>query len=244
LFCVAKPHEPGAFRCIADAKAGGQNAWMGKDPVYLTRAEDILPRLYDGGWSAVADASKHFHNFLTKAEERRYLGCIHPIDGSEWIYQGLPMGTANSPAIACRLGNSGVRKLRDGHKLFHGEVLENTWRKNLCGHDYRAGVGHGRVEILENGEPVALIFSMVNDFFVHGATRQQASESFSAFMDHSVKLGFICQPVKTSPPAQRQKFCGMIYDTTYDKVHSLEGIWGKKLYYTSITLSDECMADL
>jgi hypothetical protein len=29
-----------------------------------------------------------------------------------------------------------------------------------------------------------------------------------------VRLGFICQCVKTSPPAQRQKFCGMIFDTT------------------------------
>jgi hypothetical protein len=84
------------------------------------------------------------------------------------------MGTANSPAIACRLGNSGVRKLRDEHELFHGKVLENTWRKNLCGQGYLKGVGHGRVEILENGEPVTQIFSMVDDFFVHAATREQA----------------------------------------------------------------------
>jgi hypothetical protein len=32
-------------------------------------------------------------------------------------------------------------------------------------------------------------------------------------MDHTVHLGFICQKVKTSPPAQVQKFCGMLYDT-------------------------------
>jgi hypothetical protein len=83
LFCVEKPHEPGAFRCIANAKTGGQNACMGKDPVYLARSEDILPHLYEGGWSAVADASKHFHNLQTKEEERQYLGCVHPRDGSQ-----------------------------------------------------------------------------------------------------------------------------------------------------------------
>jgi hypothetical protein len=69
LFCVANPHKPGAYRCIADAKAGGQNACIGKDPVYLVRTEDILPRLYTGGWSAVADASKHFHNYKTRKNE-------------------------------------------------------------------------------------------------------------------------------------------------------------------------------
>jgi hypothetical protein len=111
LFCVEKPHEEGAYRCIADAKSGGQNQCMGKDPVYLSRADDILPRLYTGGWSAVADASKHFHNFKTLPAERHLLGCTHPGNGTEWIYAGLPMGTTNSPAVACRLGNSGLRKM-------------------------------------------------------------------------------------------------------------------------------------
>jgi hypothetical protein len=92
LFCVEKPHEAGAYRCIADAKLGGQNQCMAKDPVYLSRADDILPRLYSGGFSAVADASKHFHNFKTRPDERHYLGCIHPGDGSEWIYAGSPWG--------------------------------------------------------------------------------------------------------------------------------------------------------
>jgi hypothetical protein len=81
LFCVEKPHNPDAYHRIADAKAGG-GALMAKDPVHLTRAEDILPRLYDGGWSAVADASKYFHNFRTKSDERRYLEFIHPLTGT------------------------------------------------------------------------------------------------------------------------------------------------------------------
>jgi hypothetical protein len=187
---------------------------MGKDPVFLTRSEDILPRLYDGGWSAIVDASKHFHNFRTKLDERRYLGCIHLLMGTEWVYRGLPMGTANSPAIACRLGNSGVRKLRDEHPLFHGSVQENSWRRHLNGEGYSEGIGHGRIELGARGQPVVLIFSMVGDFFIHSATKQLAQDGFSAFMDHSMRLGFICQPIKTSPPSQRQKFLDMIYDTT------------------------------
>jgi hypothetical protein len=80
LFCVDKIL-PGDKRCIADCKRGGWNAFMGKDPTYLVRNESILPRLYKGGWLAVADASKQFNNFPTQLEEQRYLGCIHSIMG-------------------------------------------------------------------------------------------------------------------------------------------------------------------
>jgi hypothetical protein len=125
-------------------------------------------------------------------------------------------------------------------------------------------------------------------------------------MDYSIRLGIICQPVKTKPPAQQQIFCGMEYDTQsiptvripeekvtrgiatieylihqneherlsrlaeaigngflqslvgstparqgqtylrklYDKVHELEGLRGKGMYYTEIYLSKECLEDL
>jgi hypothetical protein len=202
LFCVEKPHKAGAYRCIADAKLGGQNQCMAKDPVYLSRADDILPRLYSGGFSAVADASKHFHNFKTRPDERHVLGCIHPGEGSEWIYAGLPMGTTNSPAIACRQGNSGLRRMREQESIFQGHPHKNTWRGNLSGQGYDEGLGHGRIVLSEDGEPVALVFSMVDDFLVHAHTQERAMEAFSVFMDHSVRLGFICQPIKTSPPSQ------------------------------------------
>jgi hypothetical protein len=48
LFCVDKSTSKDK-RCIADAKAGGQNECMGKDPTYLVRNECILPQLYAGG---------------------------------------------------------------------------------------------------------------------------------------------------------------------------------------------------
>jgi hypothetical protein len=78
LFAVAKPGQPGQWRIIADMKNGGQNAHIGKDPVHLPRAKGILEKLYEGGWSAIVDASKFFHNFPTRTQDCPYLGCIHP----------------------------------------------------------------------------------------------------------------------------------------------------------------------
>jgi hypothetical protein len=187
---------------------------MGKDPTYLPRAPDILPRLYSGGYSAVADASKHFYNFPTKAEERQYLGCVHPRTHRLLWYAGLPMGSANSPAIACRLGNSGLRLLRTESDLFQGTPYENTWRQSFTGTAYRSALGHGRVLVGTDNLPAALIFAHVDDYFIHGPTCRKTCLAFNAFMDLSIRLGIICQHDKTHPPAQRQKFCGFLYDTT------------------------------
>jgi hypothetical protein len=147
---------------------------------------------------------------------------------------------------------------------------------------------------------------MVDDFMVHGPTKKKTCQAFSEFMDYSVRLGIICQPVKTKPPAQQQIFCGMEYDTQsiptvripeekvargiatieylihqneherlsrlavaigngflqslvgstparqgqtylrklYNKVHELEDLRGKEMYYTEIYLSKECLEDL
>jgi hypothetical protein len=213
LFCVDKPLQPGEKRCIADMKRGGQNACIGKDPVYLTQKRTILAQLYTKGWSAVADASKQFHNFPTLPEERKYLGCIHPITGANLVYCGLPMGSANSPAISCRITNGGIRSIRERESLFQGSVLLNTWASKMADGTYDVRVGHGRVIMGDDGLPAALIWVMVDDFLIHAPTQRKCYQAFSLFMDHMVRMGFICQCVKTSPPAQEQKFCGMIFDT-------------------------------
>lgn len=124
LFCVDKPYDPGAKRCIADCKTGGQNDCIGKDPVFLVQSGDILPHLYPGGYSAVADASKHFHNFPIHPEDRHHLGCIHPITNERLIYSGLPMGASSSPSIACRIGNSCLRQLKERSCTGYQEHLE------------------------------------------------------------------------------------------------------------------------
>jgi hypothetical protein len=74
LFCVDKPFQPGKKRCITDMKSGGQNRCMGKDPVYFVQSGDILHHLYPGGYSAIADVSKHFHNFPTHGHHSSYHG--------------------------------------------------------------------------------------------------------------------------------------------------------------------------
>jgi hypothetical protein len=214
LFCVDKPNQPGQKRCIADMKRGGQNACIGKDPVYLSQKETILPRLYPGGYSAVADASKQFHNFKTKPSERLYLGCIHPITGAELVWAGLPMGAANSPAISCRITNSALRMIREREPVFQGHIDTNTWRDAMAGNDYDVRKGHGRILMGADGLPVALLWVMVDDYLVHAPTKRKCCEAFSVFMDQMLRMGFICQPVKTSPPQQVQKFCGMLFDTT------------------------------
>lgn len=213
LFCVDKPSQPGEKRCIADCKKGGQNACMGQDPTFLVRNDEILPLLYEGGWSAIADASKQFHNFPTRPDERRYLGCIHPITEAELVYAGLPMGTSNSPAIACRINNGALRQLRSESPRFHGVVRENTWRTKLAGEPYDPHLGHGRVLMSPEGLPSSRIWAMVDDYFIHSPTKQKCRAAFAEFMDYMLRLGFICQKVKTSPPAQVQKFCGLLFDT-------------------------------
>jgi hypothetical protein len=213
LFCVDKPGQPGEKRCIADMKRGGQNACIGKDPVYLTQKRTILAQMYTNGWSAVADASKQFHNFPTVPEERKYMGCIHPITEVRLVYCGLPMGSSNSPAISCRVTNGGIRTIRERESLFQGDIQLNTWATKMSDGTYDVRLGHGRVVMGADGLPAALIWVMVDDFLIHAPTRRKCNQAFSLFMDNMVRMGFICQRVKTSPPSQEQKFCGLIFDT-------------------------------
>lgn len=65
---------------------------------------------------------------------------------------------------------------------------------------YDASIGHGYVFKRQNGRPVALVFGFVDDFKIHASTRKDCVVALNAFMDLMIRLGLICQPVKTSPP--------------------------------------------
>ena len=214
LFCVPKPGQPGEWRVIADMLRGGQNDFCASEPIYLPQHQDILPHMYAGGWTAIADMSKYFHNYLTLMAERDLIGVIHPITGQHLWWKGLPMGACNSPSISCRLGEGALELLRRECPLFQGTAQENTWRCALDGETYNPSLGHGIVVIQVNGRPVAFIKECIDDFLIHASTRVDCGAALTAFMDLTVRLGFICQKVKTSPPAQVQKYCGMLYDTT------------------------------
>jgi hypothetical protein len=87
-----------------------------------------------------------------------------------------------------------VRQLKEDHKVFQGEVVLNTWSEALSTGIYDERLGHGRMMIGEDGLPVAIIFSMVDDYFIHGPTMEKCGYAFGIFMDTALRLGLICQP--------------------------------------------------
>jgi hypothetical protein len=110
LFCVPKPGQPGQWRVIANMRDGGQNDVVGPDPVYLPRSRHMLDQMYEGGYTAVVDASKFFYQFKTRPADRPYLGLQHPLTHVCYEYRGLPMGAGNSPAMGGRYGLAFVLK--------------------------------------------------------------------------------------------------------------------------------------
>ena len=61
-------------------------------------------------YSATLDVSKYFHMFLTKTEERKHMGSIHPITGETYMYRTLPIGTGNSHSTKLTSSGSSVIK--------------------------------------------------------------------------------------------------------------------------------------
>jgi hypothetical protein len=213
LFIVAKPGQPGQYRCIADMKRGHQNDCCVSDPVHLTCPDDILPRMYPGGFSAVVDASKFFHMFLTQDAERQFMGMIHPLTGVHYWYSRFPMGSRNSPGASGRFGAALLRVIQDTSEDFQGHPAQNDFVSYIRERGYNPSLGTGRVLMGVDGEPSLLIWIHVDDIFLHGPTYEKVKRGLDHIMNVALRLGLICQPVKTKPPAQRQRFCGFDYDS-------------------------------
>jgi hypothetical protein len=107
-----------------------------------------------------------------------------------------------------------LRSLAEAEPVFQGKIQENGWRRRLDKGEYRPEQGTGLTRIGQDGLPAALIWAFVDDFKIHAPTREKLVRALNAFMDLALRLGLICQKVKTKPPAQVQKYCGFIYDTT------------------------------
>ena len=213
LFVIPKAGQPGQWRCIADMLRGGQNTCIGIDPTILPRANDILDGMYHGGYSAVVDMSKYFYQFRTRHEERKWLGTIHPITGHMYEYHGLPMGSGNSPAIACRIGQGFLRMLRQRYKIFQGKGKANCYWTAFTDLGYDPEKGYGFA--MENNEGlVAKVWGFVDDFLIHGPTKEITSQALHAFLDAACTVGFLCHPKKCTPPGQSVKYIGFIFDTT------------------------------
>ena len=164
-------------------KNGGQNDHIGKDPVHLPKASGILEILYTGGWSAIVDASKFFHNFPTHPRDRPYLGCIHPKTGQRLWYLGLPMGSSQSPSLACHYGLSMLRSLIEREPVYQGTIQENSWRTRLEDGSHRPEQGTGLVRIGTDGLPAALVWAFVDDFKIHAPTKKKLITALNAFMN-------------------------------------------------------------
>jgi hypothetical protein len=102
LFGVPKEGQEGQWQVISDVLRGSQNECITGDPVFLPWISHTLDQMYLGGFLAVVDLSKYFYKFPRYLDDRPYLGLKHPITGVLLEYTGLPLGRANSPAIACR----------------------------------------------------------------------------------------------------------------------------------------------
>jgi hypothetical protein len=98
-------------------------------------------------------------------------------------------------------------------EVFQGTVREKCWQTKLRGTGYQAELGTGLIREGTDGLPATLLWAFVDDFMIHTPTRKKLIQDVNAFMNLSLRLGFICQKVKTKPPAQVHKYCGFINET-------------------------------
>lgn len=216
LFCLPKEGQPGQWRIISDMKASGQNEAIANDPVFLPRPINILPLLYEGGFSAVVDASKFFYQFKTHPDDQPYLGVVHPRTHDLYVYTGLPMGGGNSPALAGRYGLAFLRLLRKRYEEEYGGVpnVNCWWTGFRPTGEYHPRWGHGYVLLDEAGIPAVKVWVHVDDFLLHGPNQLKTNRALSSFLDLTVEVGLLCHPKKLTPPSQVVKYCGFLIDTT------------------------------
>jgi hypothetical protein len=212
LFVVPKEGQEGEWRVIADMLRGGQNECIAGDPVVLPRISHILDQMYTGGYSAVVDASKYFYQFPTHPDDRPFLGLQHPLSKDLLEYAGLPMGGANSPALACRYGLSFVRMLKERFDAFQGDPTVNCWWTGFTEEGYDPDLGYGFNLIGKDGGAVK-IWAFVDDFLIHGPSYEKTSRALSLFLDLTVDCGMLCHPKKLTPPQQVVKYCGFLLDS-------------------------------
>ena len=129
---------------------GGQNDWIGSDPVFMPRVSHILDQMYEGGFTAVVDASKFFYQFRTHPDDRPFLGILHPLTGELLEYLGLPMGSGSSPSYATQYGLAFLRMLREQAPEMFGETgRANCWWEGLQDDKtYDPTLGYGCVQRL------------------------------------------------------------------------------------------------
>jgi hypothetical protein len=150
--------------------------------------------------------------FKTVVAERPFVGMIYSLAELEYWYDRLPMGSSNSPGISGRFGVASLRLIIDNFHEFQGcAILKHPLENGY----YNPRMGEGCILIGLDGLPALLIWIHVDDMLVHGPSKDKLMAGLNFIMDTAVRLGLICQPVKTTPPEHIQKFCGFLYDTNH-----------------------------
>ena len=218
LFCVPKPGQPGEWRVTADCEAGGQNSHIGSDPVCLNRPLHILEQMHSGGHTAVADASKFFHQFPVHPDDQQCLGIVHPVTGVMCAWKGCPMGSGSSPGLAGRCGLAFVRLPRERSHWFAARAGPNCWWTSLRDEGCNPDRGHGFSLERADGSPAVEIWIFVDDFAIHGPDLASTAAALQDFLDLTVDVGLLVHPKKLKPPSQVQQCTGFIFDTRGDPV--------------------------
>jgi hypothetical protein len=212
LFIVPKEGQEGQWRVIADMLRGGQNMCIGNDPVILPRISHIIDLMYEGGYSAVVDASKFFYQFPTHPNDQKYLGLLHPITNILYAYKGLPMGASPSPGLACRYGLAFLCALKSKFAEFQGKGEANYWWTGFTELGFDPALGYGFTLQSDDG-PAVLIWVWVDDFLIHGPTEEKVSRALTIFLDAALDCGLLCHPKKLTPPCQVVRYCGFLLDS-------------------------------
>ena len=175
-------------------------------------APTILWRIFSGGVSAVVDESKYFFNFPTHVDNHPYLGLIHPITAILYAYFGLPMGSANNPANACKFGVSFLRQLRERFDIFTSQGTTNCLWTSFREEGYNLDLGYGFV--LTNANRLAIkMWAFVDDFLVHGPDYASVNAALSLFLDAAVECGMCDHPDKLILPSKEVKYCNFLFNT-------------------------------
>jgi hypothetical protein len=98
-------------------------------------------------------------------------------------------------------------------KEMQGEVLINDWKVAREGDIFDPKLGIGQVLIGSDELPACLIWTHVDEIFLHGTTRAKCTSALKKILDLMMLVGLICHTHKLKPPAQIQKFCGFLYDS-------------------------------
>jgi hypothetical protein len=102
--------------------------------------------------------------------------------------------------------------IRERFAEFQGDPTVNSWWTGLTEEGYNPDLGYGFVLNGKDGAAVK-IWTFVDDFCIHGPTKEKTTRALHLFLDLAVDCGLLCHPGKLTPPQQVVKYCGFLSDS-------------------------------